>query len=405
MATAGTIPGIEDAHEILKKHKIVIAGIGETDQGKIPNKSSFQFLSEASKLAIEDAGIKKEDVDGVVTAFSLVEQTFMHCTTFADYFGMKPRYFSSIAIGGATAVWMVAEAAMAIASGQAEVVLCVRGDNTLSGISSSGMVALIREMCHAEFEFPYGLTTPGGYALAAQRYLHDYNGKQEHLAAVAVTMRKHAGLKPNAMNKEPLTIEEVVNSRVIAAPLRKYDCSIISDGGAAFIVTTEEKAKALGVKKPLAYLWGMGEGYSHQYFTSVSDLNQIYTAIGSSGQRAFQTAGVKPKDIDVAFLYDCFTITVLLELEGLGFVPKGEAGPFALEGRLEIGKDLPLNTHGGLLSQAHLGAMHHVVEATAQLRGEAGPRQVKDAEVALVHGNGGIVSAHSTIVLGKESLS
>ena len=402
---ATTLPGIKDAREALKKHKIVIAGIGETEQGKIPNKSSFHFLSEASKIAIEDAGIKKSDVDGLVTAFSLVEHTFMHCTTFADYFGLKPKYFSSVAIGGATAVWMVAEAAMAIASGQAEVVLCVRGDNTLSGISSSGMVALIREMCHAEFEFPYGLTTPGGYALAAQRYFHDYNAKQEYLAAVAVTMRKHAGMKENAMYKEPLTIDEVINSRVIAEPLHKYDCSIISDGGAAFIVTTEERAKALGIQKPLVYLWGMGQGYSHQYLTTLKDLNQIYNAIESSGQRAFQTAGIGPKDVDIAFLYDCFTITVLLEIEGLGFVPKGEGGPFALEGRMEIGKDLPVNTHGGLLSQAHLGAMHHVVEATAQIRGEAGLRQVKDAEVALVHGNGGIVSAHSTVVLGKIPLS
>jgi acetyl-CoA acetyltransferase len=402
---ASTIPGINDAREALKKHKIVIAGVGETDQGKIPDKSSFHFLSEASKIAIKDAGINKSDVDGLVTAFSLVEHTFMHCTTFADYFGLKPKFFSSVAIGGATAVWMVAEAAMAIASGQAEVVLCVRGDNTLSGISSSGMVALIREMCHAEFEFPYGLTTPGGYALAAQRYIHDYGAKPEHLAAVAVTMRKHAGMKENAMNKEPLTIEDVINSRIIAEPLHKYDCSIISDGGAAFIVTTERKAKELGIQKPLAYLWGMGQGYSHQYLTSLKDLNQIYNAIESSGQKAFQTAGIGPKDVDVAFLYDCFTITVLLELEGLGFVPRGEGGPFALEGRMEIGKDLPVNTHGGLLSQAHLGAMHHVVEATTQLRGEAGPRQVKDAEVALVHGNGGIVSAHSTVVLGNEPLS
>ena len=402
---ATTLPGIKDAREALKKHKIVIAGIGETEQGKIPNKSSFHFLSEASKIAIEDAGIKKSDVDGLVTAFSLVEHTFMHCTTFADYFGLKPKYFSSVAIGGATAVWMVAEAAMAIVSGQAEVVLCVRGDNTLSGISSSGMVALIREMCHAEFEFPYGLTTPGGYALAAQRYFHDYNAKQEYLAAVAVTMRKHAGMKENAMYKEPLTIDEVINSRVIAEPLRKYDCSIISDGGAAFIVTTEERAKTLGIQKPLVYLWGMGQGYSHQYLTTLKDLNQIYNAIESSGQRAFQTAGIGPRDVDIAFLYDCFTITVLLEIEGLGFVPKGEGGPFALEGRMEIGKDLPVNTHGGLLSQAHLGAMHHVVEATAQIRGEAGLRQVKDAEVALVHGNGGIVSAHSTVVFGKIPLS
>ncbi len=402
---AVSIPKVKEAREVLKKNKIVIAGVGETEQGKIPDKSSFHFLSLASKLAIEDAGIKKSDVDGLVTAFSLVEHTFMHCTTFADYFGLRPRFFSSVAVGGATAVWMVAEAAMAIASGQAEVVLCVRGDNTLSGISSSGMVALIREMCHAEFEFPYGLTTPGGYALAAQRYLHDFGATREHLAAVAVTMRKHAALKENAMNKEPLTVEEVINSRVIAEPLTKYDCSIISDGGAAFIVTTEAKAKQLGIKNPLAYLWGMGQGYSHQYLTTLRDLNQIYNAIDSSGQRAFQTAGIGPKDVDVAFLYDCFTITVLLELEGLGFVPKGEGGPFALEGRMEIGKDLPVNTHGGLLSQAHLGAMHHVVEATLQLRGAAGPRQVKDAEVALVHGNGGIVSAHSTVVLGKEPLS
>ena len=403
---ASSIPRVKEAREILKKNKIVIAGVGETEQGKIPDKSSFHFLSLASKLAIEDAGIKKSDVDGLVTAFSLVEHTFMHCTTFADYFGMRPRFFSSVAVGGATAVWMVAEAAMAIASGQAEVVLCVRGDNTLSGISSSGMLALIREMCHAEFEFPYGLTTPGGYALAAQRYLHDFGATREHLAAVAVTMRKHAALKENAMNKEPLTIEEVMSSRVIAEPLTKYDCSIISDGGAAFIITTEAKAKELGIKNPLAYLWGMGQGYSHQYLTTLRDLNQIYNAIDNSGQRAFQTAGIGPKDVDVAFLYDCFTITVLLELEGLGFVPKGEGGPFALEGRMEIGKDLPVNTHGGLLSQAHLGAMHHVVEATLQLRGTAaGSRQVKDAEVALVHGNGGIVSAHSTIVLGKEPLS
>jgi acetyl-CoA acetyltransferase len=402
---ASNIPGVKEAREVLKKNKIVIAGVGETEQGKIPDRSSFHFLSQASKLAIEDAGIKKTDVDGLVTAFSLVEHTFMHCTTFADYFGMKPKFFSSVAIGGATAVWMAAEAAMAIAAGQAEVILCVRGDNTLSGISSSGMLALIREMCHGEFEFPYGLTTPGGYALVAQRYLHDFGATREQLAAVAVTMRKHAALKENAMSKDPLTIEDVMDSRVIAEPLTKYDCSLISDGGAAFIVTTEDKAKELGIENGLAYLLGMGQGYSHQYMTTLENLDQIYNAINLSGQKAFQTAGLGVDDVDLAYLYDCFTITVLLELEGLGFVPKGEGGSFALEGRMEIGKDLPVNTHGGLLSQAHLGAMHHVVEATLQLRGDAGPRQVENPEVAIVHGNGGIVSAHSTILLGKEPLS
>ena len=149
----------------------------------------------------------------------------------------------------------------------------------------------------------------------------------------------------------------------------------------------------------------MGQGYSHQYLTSLQDLNQIYNAVDHSGQKAFQTAGIGVKDVNMAYLYDCFTITVLLTLEGLGFVPKGDGGPFALEGRMGLGKDLPTNTNGGLLSQAHLGAMHHVVEATLQLRGEAGQRQVENNEVAVVHGNGGIVSAHSTVVLGKEPLS
>ena len=138
---------------------------------------------------------------------------------------------------------------------------------------------------------------------------------------------------------------------------------------------------------------------------ALENLDQIYNAVERSGQKAFGTAGIEPRDVDIAFLYDCFTITVLLELEGLGFVPKGEGGAFALEGRMEIGKDLPVNTHGGLLSQAHLGAMHHVVEATLQLRGDAGKRQVENPEVAVVHGNGGIVSAHSTVVLGNQPLN
>ena len=328
----------------------------------------------------------------------------MHCTTFADYIGINPKYFESVAIGGATAVWMTAAAAMAINSGQAEVVLCVRGDNTLSGISSTGMIALIREMCHGEFEYPYGLTTPGGYALMAQRYLHESNGKREHLHSVAVTMREHAKLKENAMNKDDLSLDDILNTRLLASPLTKFDCSIVSDGGAAFIVTTNAKAKELGLKRDPVYLHGMGQGFSHQYLTSCADLDQIYGAVETSGEKAFKTAGMTNENVDITFLYDCFTITTLLELEGLGIVPRNHAGAAALEGRLHKDADIPLNTHGGLLSQAHLGAMHHVVEAVLQLRGEAGPRQVKNPSTALVHGNGGIVSAHSTILLGSEPL-
>ena len=207
------------------------------------------------------------------------------------------------------------------------------------------------------------------------------------------------------MMKDDLTLDDVMGTRLLASPLTKFDCSIVSDGGAAFIVTTNAKAKELGLKRDPVYLHGMGQGFSHQYLTSCEDLDQIYGAVEKSGKKAFDTAGMTNDNVDITFLYDCFTITTLLELEGLGIVPKGQAGAYALEGRLHKDADTPINTHGGLLSQAHLGAMHHVIEAVLQLRGEAGPRQVKDPNVALVHGNGGIVSAHSTIILGNEPVS
>ena len=165
------------------------------------------------------------------------------------------------------------------------------------------MIALIREMCHGEFEYPYGLTTPGGYALMAQRYLHESNGKREHLHSVAVTMRQHAQLKENAMNKDDLSLDDIVNTRLLASPLTKYDCSIVSDGGAAFIVTTNAKAKELGLKQDPIYLHGMGQGFSHQYLTSCADLDQIYGAIETSAQKAFETAGMTNKDVDITVLY------------------------------------------------------------------------------------------------------
>ncbi|MDQ0287317.1 acetyl-CoA acetyltransferase [Desulfofundulus luciae] len=387
--------------DFLKKRRACLVGIGETEQGKVPGKSSLQFHSEAAKLAIEDAGIRKEDINGVITAFSFVDQTFMHCTTFAEYFGIAPQfYYTSMAIGGSTAAWMLAQAAMAIHAGLADVILCVRGDNTLTGLTSEGMIALIKEMSHIELEYPYGLLTPGGYALFAQRHMHEFGTKSEQLAAIAVAMRKHAALMPNAFKKEPITIEDVLNSPMIASPLHLLDCCLVTDGGGAFIVASEEKAR--NMKHKPVYIKGVAQESTHQYISQAPNLRELLMTYRKAADKAFAMAGIQRKDIDVAMIYDCFTITVLMSLEGLGFCEIGEGGSFVEGGRIELGGELPVNTHGGLLSQAHLGGMFHVNEAVRQLRGEAGPRQVPGASHAVVTGNGGLFSSQSIVILGNE---
>ena len=237
-------PNLREARRMLGKG-IVIAGVGETEQGKLEGRGSFQLLAEVTKITLDDAGITLADVDGMVTAFSFVESTLMHATTFADYLGMAPGYFASVAVGGATAPLMAVQAALAIDAGLAEVVLCVRGDNTRSGISSSGMIAMAREMSHGAYEAPYGLTTIGGYGLLAQRYMYEHDVPQEALAAVVATQSEHAALKWNAMLRDSVTIEDVMNDRWIATPFHAMDCSLVSDGAAAFIVTTADRAKSM----------------------------------------------------------------------------------------------------------------------------------------------------------------
>jgi len=239
-------PNVAEARRMLNKG-IVIAGVGETEQGKL-DAGSFELLAEVTKTTLDDAGVTLGEVDGLITAFSFVESTLMHSTTLADYLGMAPGYFASVAVGGATAPLMAVQAAMAIDAGLAEVVLCVRGDNTRSGISSSGMIAMAREMSHGAFEGPYGLTTIGGYGLLATRYMYEYNVPQEALSAVVATQSEHAALKWNAMLRDPVTIEDVMNDRWIATPFHAMDCSLVSDGAAAFLVTTAERDASMRPK-------------------------------------------------------------------------------------------------------------------------------------------------------------
>jgi acetyl-CoA acetyltransferase len=303
--------------------------------------------------------------------------------------------------GGATSCEMVAHAAAAIHAGYCNNVLIVTADKLLTGLSREQAVAALADNAgHPQYERPYGPMIPAMYALAANRHMHDYGTRPEDLAEVAVTMRRHAGLHPNAQMREPITREDVLASRMIATPLHMLDCSVVSDGGGALVVSRADRSR--GGARPGVVLLGAGEGHLNEHVHQAPSLTASGAVI--SGGRAFAMAGLTPADVDVAMLYDCFTITVIIELEDLGFCAKGEGGPFVRSGAIGLGGALPVNTHGGLLSHGHPGrpgGIFHIVEAVRQLRGECGERQVGEARIALVHGNGGILSTHSTLLLGR----
>ena len=381
---------------------IAIAGVGETKIGSVPEFGCLQLYALAAKAAIEDAGLSIADIDGVLTIDSVAEPYRIHCTVFAEYMGIRSTYSMTCANGGATSCAMVAHAAAAIHAGYCNNVLIVTADKLMTGLNRDQAIASMAETAgHPQYERPYGPMIPAMYALAANRHMHEFGTTVEQMADVAVTMRRHATLHPNAQMRTPLTREDVLASKLVASPLRILDCSLISDGGGAIIVS---KASTIHDKsRPIARLIGAGEGHLNEHIHQAESLTATGAVI--SGRRAFATAGVRPDEIDMAMLYDCFTITVLIELEDLGFCEKGEGGSFAENGGIALGGRLPVNTHGGLLSHGHPGrpgGIFHIIEAVRQLRGGCGERQVADAKLALVHGNGGILSTHATLILGKS---
>lgn len=383
------------------KPSAAIAGIGESRLGVVPDRSALQLQSDAACAALADAGLSRDDVDGLITTPVRVANWGMPCGVVASHLGIRPAYLSTLDLAGASGAAMIHHAAMAVASGQCTTVLCVAGQNLLSNKSRSTAIQAMAEGggTHAQFEVPYGPLIPSLYALIAQRHMHEYGTTPEQMAQVAVTMRRHASLNPNAHMREPITVETVLASRMITSPLKLLDCALVSDGAAAAIVTTPERARAL--RKPPVYLLGQGYGLSHSHVGEYRNLTRSGAA--DSGRAAFASAGLAPKDVDVAELYDCFTITVIVELEDLGFCPKGEGGRFVADGHIGLDGSLPTTTHGGLLSAGHPGlggGFFHVLEAVRQLRGEAGERQVRDAEIALAHGNGGAIAIHCTLILG-----
>ena len=378
-----------------------IVGIGESAIGKIENRSALQLQSDAADAALADAGLALADVDGLITNPIRVEAWNMPCGVVASHLGIKPAYLATLDLAGASGAAMAHHAAMAIAAGQCQTVLCVGGQNLLSYRSRAGAVQQMAESgaAHPQFEAPYGPLVASNYALIAQRHMHEFGTTPEQMAEVAVTLRKHASLNPNAHMSKPITVEDVLNSPMITTPLKRLDCALVSDGAAAAVITGPDRARDL-LQKPV-YLLGQGYGLRHSYVGEYCDLTT--SGAVESGRKAFETSGLKHSDIDVAELYDCFTITVIIELEDLGFCRKGEGGAFVQNGRISLDGELPLTTHGGLLSAGHFGlsaGFLHVLEAVRQIRGSAGERQVKNVKTALVHGNGGTIAVHCTLILG-----
>ncbi len=373
-----------------------VAGVGLAGCGEAPGWSETEIMAAAAKNALADAGLTTRDVDGVVVASTNI---FMSGLAFAEQLGIRPRFTDSTMVGGSSFVGHLIPAALALQAGLADVVLVAYGSNQRTGVGRGETAKYKAALDPQPFEHPYKpFNPPTSYALAAARHMHQYGTTREQLAEVAVAARKWAQLNPEAFAREPLVVQDVLASRMVSDPLTVRDCCLVTDGGGAYVMVRAERAKDF--PKPPVYLLGAAAAHWHRQISSMPDLTM--SAASESGARAFQMAGLRPADVDVLELYDAFTINTILFLEDLGFCAKGEGGAFVSGGRIAPGGALPVNTNGGGLSCVHPGmyGIFLVVEAVRQLRGEAGARQVEGAEVALAHGNGGVLSSQITALFG-----
>jgi len=361
-----------------------------------------QLEIEMIRGALDDAGLAISDVDALFTCTGM-----MASMELAEYLRIQPRYTDTTMTGGSSFEVHVEHAAAALALGHCEVAVVVYAQTPRSSKGGMGGMAGAMGMMGGdvpmlEWDLPYGLGTPASsYSLAASRHMAQYGTTSEQLAQIAVSTREWATMNPNARYQDPITVDDVLSSPMIAEPLHKLDCCLVTDGAGALVLTRADRARDL--RQPPVYV--LGTGTSHTHAMSISQMPDLTVTAGAvSGPKAFAMAGLSPADVDVVETYDSFTITVLLALEDLGFCAKGEGGEFVSSGRLGPGGALPTNTNGGGLSYTHPGmyGMFVLVEAARQLRGTAGARQVPDAHVAVAHGCGGVLSSTSTVVLGTE---
>jgi acetyl-CoA acetyltransferase len=381
----------------------VIVGIGESDYPKAPHLSAMGHHVQATQRALIDSGIEKREIDGYMCAGMGGDAGT--AVVMAEYLGIRHRYIDSTMTGGAAFEFHVQHAAAAIRAGLCDTVLVSYGSDFLSRMGrtlGTGDFHKTQAVAGpAMWEAPYGLPLVGSYAMIAQRHMAEFGTRPDQLAEVAVGVREYAQLNPNAMYRDPLSVDDVLSSRMIADPLHKLDCCVVSDGGGAFLMTTEERARDLA-KPPIRVLGAAGA----QTHWNISQMGDFVTSAGAqSGPEAFSQAGLQPDDVDTIQFYDSFTITVLMLLEDHGFCKKGEGGDFISEGHLKRGGRLPLNTDGGGLSSCHSGmrGIHLIIEAVRQLRGSAGEAQVPGANVALCAGSGGYLSCIGSVLLGREA--
>ncbi len=371
-----------------------VVGVGLSTRWEAPGRTALELMAEAVHVAISDAGLRLDQVDGLLTGTAM---HFMPTLSVAEYLGIRPRFLDGTMIGGSSFVEHLIPAALALEAGLCDVALICYGSNqrTASGRLVSGSEP-------QPYEQPYEPRHPiTGYALAAARHMHQFGTTRRQMAEVACAARRWAELNPEAFARQPTSIEEILAARMVNDPLSVRDCCLVTDGAGAVVMVRADRAHDF--PKPPAYLLGAAAATWHRQISAMPDLT--VTAAAESGPRAFAMAEVAPTDIDVVQLYDAFTINTILFLEDLGFCRKGEGGAFVEGGAIAPGGRLPVNTNGGGLSCCHPGmyGIFPLIEAVRQLRGEAGERQIAETELALVHGNGGQLSSQVTAILGTAA--
>ena len=372
--------------------RTAVVGIGSAGTGEAPGRTAMELLAEASLAAIADAGLALGDIDAI---FAATSTHAFPTLSVAEYLGIKPRFFDGTNVGGSSFEMHLLQAALALDAGLCDAALICYGSNQRT--AGGRLVSMSEPQWH---EAPYHPRHPiTAYALAASRHMHQFGTTREMLADVAVAARAWANLNPAAFARGPLTRDDVLASRMISDPLTSRDICLVTDGGGACVMVRAERARDLPHKP--AYLLGAAGAQWHRSIAQMPDLT--VTAATDSGPRAFAMAGLTPADVDLAMVYDAFTINTILFLEDLGFCPKGEGGRFVADGAIAPGGRLAVNTNGGGLSCVHPGmyGMFLIIEAVTQLRGDAGRRQLGTCDIALCHGNGGTLSSQVTALLGS----
>jgi len=373
-----------------------ITGVGLTSYGRHDGQNTVDLMSRAAEAALADTGLVRRDIDGVLCGYSTTMPHLMLATVFAEHFGLQPAYAHAVQVGGATGLAMAMLAHELVDAGVVRNVLVVAGENRLTGQSRDASVQALAQVGHPDYEVPLGPTIPAYYGLVASRYMHEFGITEQDLAELAVLMRAHAATHPGAQFHDRITVADVMASRAIATPLKLLDCCPVSDGGAAFIVSRDPTSdRRVRVR-------GCGQAHTHQHITAAPSLTHFGAAPAFA--RARQASGVGVADLKYAAVYDSFTITLAMLLEDLGLAGRGESAAQVRAGYFNRDGAVPLNTHGGLLSYGHCGvggAMAHLAEAHLQMTGRAGARQVRDAAITLLHGDGGVLSSHVSMFLER----